>query len=193
MTIRKPYRTGLITQDNPHYRYPHPPFKGISWHINFEKVKQYEGNRIKHNKKEKEVIIYASNQLSAQKALDLVTYSLELYQGDPVSPFGDIELIAYNDAYLRDYYLKVYDTFNVKRINLCGVPVACLIAAKASRKNKLIYAISKYRFSVSLYSQFRVDLEPWSTPPSSVKISPRSHNILSCNNFCIFSTRRTWP
>lgn len=174
MTRKQPFRTGLITQENPHYRYPKPPFKGMSWHICFEKIKRHAGERIIRNNKEKEVIIYASNQLSAQKILDLILYSLELYHGDPISPFGDIKLTAYNNEYLRSY-LKENTEFKLQRISLDGIPVACLIAAKASRRESLVYAIAKYRFSVSLYSQFRADLEPWSSPHLPVSKYPQDH------------------
>lgn len=171
---KKPYHTGFVDQADYFARYPSPPFKGKAWHIDFE-----EYTRNKYQQNQQEIIIYASNRQSAQKVLNLITSSLELYGGQPISPFGDIDLFAYNDEEIKKLDEEELAELRFKSFSTSGIPAACLIAAKASYRKKYVYAIAKYNFSVSLYSQFGVELEPWSAPHLPVSVHPEDHIAFS--------------
>jgi hypothetical protein len=60
-----------------------------------------------------------------------------------------------------------------------NVPIACAIAAKASRKKKWIYGIMKYNFSINLHTQDFVDLEPFRSPHLGVSSFPADHVTFS--------------
>lgn len=171
---RKPYHTGLVDQAEYLAMYPPPPYKGKTWHIVFGNC-----NENKYQRNKQEVTIYASNQQSAQKALNMITSSLELYSGQPISPFGDIDLFAYNDEELKELDKDELAELRFESLTSNGIPAACLIASKASYRKKYIYAIAKYHFSVSLYNQFEVDLEPWAAPHLPVSIHPEDHVAFS--------------
>jgi hypothetical protein len=168
----KTYHTGLLIGKS-NFRYPSPPFRGKVWHITFS------DNRTGHSSDQKEAIIHAHTRLAAQKALNLVLNALELYSGEPISPFGDPELMVYNE---HDPVTSEEDKLprtHARGFSTGGIPVACFIAAKASHRKKYVYALAKYNFSVSLYSQFRVDLEPWSSPHLSISSHPQDHIAFS--------------
>jgi len=171
---KKPYHTGLVDQADCLAKYPSPPFKGKAWYVDLEK---YTKGKCQQN--QKEVMIYASNWQSAQKALNLIISSLGLYGGQPIFPFGDINLFAYNDEELKKLDKEELAKLRFNSFSTLEIPTACLIAAKASHRKKYVYAIAKYNFSVLLYSQFGVDLEPWSAPHLPVSIYPEDHIAFS--------------
>jgi len=60
-----------------------------------------------------------------------------------------------------------------------GIPLACLLAAKASRKRAYVYAITKYMFSISQYSTSVKDLEPFRSKHIPVSSLPKDHVTFS--------------
>jgi len=174
MPTFKSFHTGLLIHGDFLRRYPCPPFKGKSWHISFSEYKDKRCLSIQN-----EVIIHASNQISAQKTLNLILNSLALYSGEPISPFGYPELHVYCNQETAEEQENDIPEVSTKFFGTSGIPVACLIASKASHRKKYIYAIAKYNFSLSLYSQFGVDLEPWSAPHLPVSKHPEDHIAFS--------------
>jgi hypothetical protein len=123
------------------------------------------------------VVLYTSSWASAQRALDLIHGCHQLLRGDP--DVFRIGLIANNsqepdwmDEDKRSALLReTYET--------SGFPLACAVAAKASRRRQWVYAVAKYKFSLSLYSVHHVDLEPWRAPHLAVSPFPGDHVMFS--------------
>lgn len=161
--------------EGPTWDYPKPPFKGRGWHIEYNDYKDKHRIDI-----QKEVIIFALNKLTAQKTLNLILNCLELYSGQPTSPFGDLSLLAYNEEDHEFIESHQFKDRQCSYISTSGIPVACLIASKVCQKKKYIYALAKYKFSVALYNEFAVDLEPWSAPHLPISQHPEEH-IVFCH------------
>lgn len=172
MNKKMPFHTGLLIMEEPTRNYPAPPFKGRGWHI------EYHDYKDKHRiDTQKEVIIFASNRLAAQKTLNLILNCLELYSGQPTSPFSDLSLLAYSEEDHESMASEEFKNYKFSRFSTSGIPVACLLATKVCQKKKYIYALAKYNFSVTLYSEYGVDLEPWSAPYLSVSQHPEDHIV----------------
>jgi len=165
--------TGLVAfGDEPGQ--PTPPFNGVGWQATLapQRAKPTTLNR------GREVVLCASSWASAQRALDLIHGCHLLLQGDP--DIFDIHLIAHNTeepSFMREDERKAllgstYSTFNY--------PLACALAAKASRLRKWVYAVAKYKFSLSLYSVHHVDLEPWKAPHLRTSSFPGDH-VMFCH------------
>ena len=168
----KIYFTGLLTSvDEPGQ--PSPPFKGAGWHASFFKERR-DPPRLYNGR---EIVIHAKSWHTAQRALNLVLSSLLLYSGDP--PLVEMDFLVHNDDEPDFYDPMIRKAMSEKYISTTNIPVACEIAAKASRKQKWVYALAKYKFSISLYGVFHVDLEPFSAPHLSVSVFPDDHVMFS--------------
>jgi hypothetical protein len=121
----------------------------------------------------REILIHAKHWPTAQRALNLMFASIHLESGEP--PVFESELIAHNDTE------PVYQFGDIERVckgttlSCMGIPLACAIAAKASRNLKYTYAITQYEFSISLYSQHGMDLEPHYSPHLHISTFPDDH------------------
>lgn len=168
------FRTGLIVLEDTGKLYRNPPYKGKAFQI---ELHHFSDKHLLPS--QKEVVIMASNRTRAQQTLELINSSLELYSGQPISQFGDLELIAYCEENKDEIDEDDLKEIRTQYASMPSIPIACLICCKASHRKKNIYAIEKYRFSTSLFSQFGVDLEPWSAPHLPVSKYARDHIVFS--------------
>jgi|GEM_PF-747018 len=160
--------TGMLTLGDEPLQ-PSPPFKGAGWKATL--APQRKSTPTSHSGKE--VVLHASSWASAQRALNLIHGCHQLVRGDP--DVFDIHLIANNNQQpdwmdedeRKALLMKIYGTSDF--------PLACAVAAKASRRRRWVYAVAKYKFSVSLYSVHHVDLEPWKSPHLAVSSFPGDH------------------
>src|SRR5208337_4997553 len=132
-----------------------------------------------------EVILQASSWASAQRALDLILGCHRLVQGGP--DVFDMDLIAYNEEepeWMDEHERKL---LREKAYGTTDFPLACAIAAKASRRRKWVYAVAKYKFSLSLYSVHHMDLEPWHSPHLPISSFPRDHVTFSYSIISAYS------
>lgn len=172
----KRFRTGLIPGEPSNE--PVPLYKGKVWHVTFELYKVQK----KYYSSQPETVIYAKSCEIAQRALNLIVSSLFLFKGHP--PPLPMEFIVFNDDVLRDLDEFTRATIEGHRVTTPYVPVACSLAAKASFRRAYVYAISKYNFSISLYSNFVVDLEPFRAPHIPISYHQDDH-VTFCH--CIIS------
>lgn len=168
----KTYFTGLLTSVD-ELGQPSPPFNGAGWYVDFLKERR-DPPRLYNGK---EIVIHAKSWHTAQRALNLILSSLLLYSGNP--PLVEMEFFAHNDEEPDFYDPLIRKSMLEKFLNTTGIAIACEIAAKASRKQKWVYALSKYKFSISLYGVFHVDLEPFRAPHLSVSVFPDDHVMFS--------------
>jgi hypothetical protein len=157
--------------DEPYH--PEPPFKGVGWKAGFAAQRRdpplaYKG---------KEIVLYARSWPSAQRALDLIQGCHQLVVGDP--PVFPDHLIAHNDS--EPEWMKPEErTAQVRETwSTAGIPLACAVAARASCRRRWVYAVAKYKFSLSLYSVHHIDLEPWKAPHLAVSSFPGDHVMFS--------------
>ena len=164
--------TGMITLGNEPDQ-PKPPFKGAGWKAGFA-VQRRDRSFVSEGK---EIVLYASSWASAQRALDLIAGCHQLVTGDP--PVFRVDSIAHNDSE-PEWMEPEERKAQVKRTwSTSAIPLACSVAAKASRRRKWVYAVAKYKFSLSLYSVHCVDLEPWKAPHLRVSSFPGDHVVFS--------------
>ena len=162
------YWTGLHTMgDEPSQ--PEPPFKGAGWLATLAPPREprHPGDTLQ------EIILQCSSWPSAQRTLDLIRSCHRLLLGDP-DVFG-MDLVAYNEDE-PDWM----DEDRRRALSKQGCwtrdfPLACTVAAKASRQLKWVYAVTKYSFSLNLYSVHHIDLEPWRSPHLGVSPFPGDH------------------
>jgi hypothetical protein len=151
---------------------PKPPFTGAGWRAGFAAQRKrppsvYRG---------KEIVLYANTWQSAQRALDLIRGCHQLLRGDPdVFP---VQLVAHNDN--EPEAMEPEERAAQEMWSTTNIPLACLLAAKASRRARWVYAVTKYRFSLSLYSVHHVDLEPWRAPHLPTSSFPGDH-VMFCH------------
>jgi hypothetical protein len=151
------FHTGLLVSDYP--RFPAFPYRGKNWLLDLAEVPakwsfgstQIDGVTYES----KEVIVRARTKDQAQRAADLIhAVRLTLY-GDTVLSHifpGDhalIQLVNENEG--RPTYPRV-ETLNI--------PLACLIATRASFRLQYVYALAKLRLSFEAFSLPAMDLDP---------------------------------
>lgn len=169
---RRKFWTGMITLGDEPFQ-PAPPFNGAGWQATLE-PQRTNPQIIKSGE---EVVIHASSWISAQRALNLIHNCHRLFLGEP--DILETSLIANNadepdwmDEHIRKSLLgKTYATLNF--------PLACAVAAKASRRRNWVYAVAKYAFSLSTYPVHPMDLHPWGSPHLAVSKIPGDHVLMS--------------
>lgn len=142
-----------------------PPYKGRGWEINIE-----NSYKRKTHSDELEIVIYAKDHKSAKRVYDLIIASLVLSQGEALpfradlTPFCEEEIEKMNEVEMK----AITNPF----MQTSSIPLACSIAAKASNKAFWVYSITKYYFSISLFSIAIMDLEPHRSRYFGVSANP---------------------
>lgn len=162
----------MITSGDERHQ-PEPPFKGAGWAAGFAVQRRrppsvYGG---------KEIVLSADTWRSAQRALDLISGCHQLLCGEP--PVFPVHLIAHNGS--EPTWMKPEERADQAKQtwSTCAFPLACSVAAKASRRRRWVYAVTKYKFSLSLFSVHHVDQEPWKAPHLAVSSFPSDHVMFS--------------
>ena len=112
----------------------------------------------------KEVMIWAADEVAAQRAADLIhaarllldgcnTFS-HIYAGEhaPIRPAGTNSNDELNGG--------EPDLIAQRRVMTSNIPLACLVAARASSRLQYVYALAKLRLSFETYSLPVVELDP---------------------------------
>lgn len=181
LTKQRQYFTGLVAIRG-EVKQTKRPISGAGWQVSFVKPKR--DNFVSG----REVMIVASSWTSAQRALNLILSSLILISGDPPLLFDpETDLVAHN-AHEPEFDDTVFrEIVEGKGLSTPGIPLACRVAARASRRQQWIYAITKYKFSISLFGVHHVDLEPFRSQHLPVSRLPDdhvrfSHTIMSAHS-----------
>jgi len=163
MSTHRPFHTGLHTSD--WHRFPAPPYRGQGWAVNFLKQKsefpqggEYVGDRLYPFK---EVILSARNQMAAQRALDTILSAHNLLEGSnffhKLSSGPQVVSPVEEDA--RDTSegtAREQPAFHSSP----NIPLACLIAAKVSRRLRFVYALARLAISMEILSVPTIELDP---------------------------------
>jgi hypothetical protein len=176
---RQKFWTGMTTLVDEPFQ-PEPPFTGAGWQATLSPQRP-RPHKIKGGQ---EVILQASSWSSAQRALDLILGCHQLVQGPHVF---DIHLVANNadePGWIGEHERKA---LSKQTYSSSDIPLACAIAAKASRNRKWFYGVAKYRFSLSLYSVQHMDMEPWHSHHLPISAFPSDHVTFSYSIISAYS------
>ena len=167
------YYTGLIADTNDPFQ-PIPPYRGKGWYISLVK-ERCDPPKLRYGN---EVVIYANSWIPAQRALNLILSSINLYSG--YSDLFNIGLIAHNKGepeFLESEYRKIVTE---KYHSEQNIPIACSIAAKVSQRIKRVYALAKYKYSRSVYTvNPHEELDPFRSPHLLLSEFPSDHVMFS--------------
>ena len=156
---RMGFHTGLYAID--YSDYPPFPYRGRNWHIELREPDGEFGTLLRRDGESypaRELAIFATDIDSAQRAADLVHESRllldgsnemsHLYPGEhhQIRPIGGTE--------------KNKPGTERHHISTMHLPLACLIAAKASFKLDYVYGLAKIRVSLELLSAPLMWLDP---------------------------------
>lgn len=177
---RKRFWTGMLILGDEPYQ-PSPPFKGAGWEADLAPQRMTPPTI--HNGQE--IVLIAGSWATAQRALDLIHGSHTLVWGDP--DVFEINLIASSDeepSWMDDDERNALLT---KTYATSDFPLACVIGGKASRRRRWVYAVAKYKFSLSLYSVHHVDQEPWKSPHLAISSFPGDHVMFAHASISAYS------
>ena len=117
--------------------------KGRGWQISFES--NPSSNAITGGEPAKEIVIYAQTEGRAQYVVDMILAAHCLYTGE-ILTFDRLPVFPGRAQTIKEIEKQIM-AGGGRSIAVYGLPVSCLIAAKASRKNIYQYAIFKYLLS----------------------------------------------
>jgi hypothetical protein len=160
------FAAGLYTSD--YYQFPKPPYKGKGWRVHFASVRggfPFSSERYKgRTYLAKVVVIEAAGQVMAVKAHELIHASiLALHAQDPFSWLSPGWKPGLHPTARIGRGWPDKDTLSFLRRHRSTThdfPLACLVACRASRRLRTVYALEKLRLSLETFSLPFVDLDP---------------------------------
>jgi hypothetical protein len=167
MGSQQQFHTGLYAFDASDY--PEGPYRGRGWAaalLPAERAATVQGNQIE---------IRASSRLAAQKGLNMIWSAHGLLGSGPTS--FDHWPLAEPPQTPPKSSRRPPDLQNVGRIITATshLPLACMVAAEASRRTDLVYALAKYTLSASIHANDIVDLDPWHAEHIPLSPFPEDH------------------
>ncbi len=178
MTKVRPFHTGLHTSD--WHRYPAPLYRAQGWTVDFVEQRsefpqggEYVGDRLYPFK---EVILSARNQTAAQRALDTIMSARNLLEGSSFFRMlsGGPQVVSPVEGDARDTAdgaASERPTFHSSP----NLPLACLIAAKVSRRLRFLYALARLEVSMEILSVPTIELDPMHSLNIPKSVFPEDH------------------
>lgn len=178
MSTLRPFHTGLHTSD--WHRYPAPPYRAQGWTVDFVEQRsefpqggEYVGGRLYPFK---EVILSARNQTVAQRALDTIMSARNLLEGSSFFRMlsGSPQVVSPVEDDARD----TADGAASERPafhSSPNLPLACLIAAKVSRRLRFVYALARLEISMEILSVPTIELDPMHSLNIPKSVFPEDH------------------
>jgi hypothetical protein len=157
------FHTGLNAID--YSDYPAFPYVGAGWHIDLlpPDSNKYPNAMVRGDDfyPARELAVFAKAEGQAQKAADLVHSARLLLDGSNVMSHlwpGEHPAIWPMNRVEKDDE----EAFDARKTEITTVhlPLACLVAAKASRRLEYVYALAKLRVSLEISSVPAMHLDP---------------------------------
>jgi hypothetical protein len=164
------FATGLITTD--FLEYPRPPFIGKSCRIlnrldPHRKCNAFDGKSIIRGR---EIVIEAQNRTAAQKVVGLIHGAAVLLWNDPIlaNQFWIVEEVK-RQRNLQEGQRPLFQ--------LCAneLPLASMIAARASFRRNLVYALQKFLLSNQIFAPDVRSLDPSEGVYHHLSVFPDDH------------------
>lgn len=188
--MKEYYSNYLVTEYD---FYPVPPYKGKGWIISFEDKPEYEYT-FSHTKTyinnklypPKAVMIHAVSPERAQDVIDLIYASLCLVLGElPGFDKTFLVPIASDPDERRDEEDGHPRYIETGYIEIDRLPLACMVAAKASHRRYHQYALFKYLLSHESFSTRIMDLDPSHWRPTKFVFVSAEHHVRCANSIVL--------
>jgi len=172
------FHTGLHTSD--WHRYPMPPYQGRGWKVDFAEPKSKFPMGGEHSGDcfypYKEVILSARNRTAAQRALGTIVSARHLLQGS-----NFLAMLSSGPQIVASVRKQMTSepggdgserpAFHASP----NIPLACLIAAKVSRRLSFVYALARFAISLEILSEPTIELDPMHSPNIRKSVFPEDH------------------
>jgi hypothetical protein len=155
------FHTGLLATD--YHRFHSAPYRGSGWHLDLVQpnsklpfASEVAGDKIYPAK---EVVIWARNEVSAQRAADLIHSARLLIDGSNLlshiypGEHAPIQAVEEEEGEEPGFPPNT-------PVVTPNIPLACLVAARASSRLQYVYALAKIRLSFETYSLPTIELDP---------------------------------
>jgi hypothetical protein len=172
------FHTGLHTSD--WHSYPDTPYKAKGWIVSFEdqatefpRGGEYSGDRFYPYK---EVIISARDQVIAQRAANTIYNVRNLLQGSNLFGMFSSGPQSVSPVILLETLGTPHEPAETPAFNSSpNIPLACLIAARVSRKLRFVYALARLAISMEIMSVPTIELDPTHSPNIPKSVFPEAH------------------
>jgi hypothetical protein len=186
-TLRKhsinslPFHTGLMAFD--YYRFPDPPYQGSGWRFDLivPPTELPVGSAVVNDAiyPAKEVIIWAEQEIAAQRAADLTHAARLLIEGSNLLshlyPGEHAPIQQANPEFSSELTEDESDFLSRTQVMAPSIPLACRIAARASLRLQYVYALAKLRLSLETFSVPFIDLDPFHSANLPKSDLPEDH------------------
>lgn len=176
------FHTGLMTAD--YYRFPRPPYHGKGWLLDLVPLPEELTVGLERAKgriyKSKEVVVRSDHEVKAQRAADLIHAGRLLLEGS--SCLSHVWPSEHAPVYQGTKTLATVgesDFVKHKLVLTRDIPLACLIACRASFRLQAVYALAKLRLSFDTYSVPFVELDPHHSENIPKSPFPEDHVVLA--------------
>lgn len=161
--------------------YPSTPYKGKGWFISFEDEPSDATSRGHANINGKSypakaVIIHAVSRERAQYVADTIYASQCLMRGE-LPFFGQTVVIPLDPDSTEQGDRQYQEMAGPDYVQMSGLPLACLIAVKASYRKAYQYALFKYLLSHQIFSTSDIDLDPCHWWPTRFVFDSTEHHV----------------
>jgi hypothetical protein len=175
------FHTNLMAFD--YYRFPDPPYKGKGWHFDLvlSATELPIGSAVVDDKiyPAKEVMIWADNEVFAQRAADLTHAARLLVEGSNLLshlyPGEHAPIHRANPKFASMLTEDESQFLSRTRVMTPDIPLACRIAARASLRLQYVYALAKLRLSLETFSVPVIELDPYHSANVPKSPLPEDH------------------
>jgi hypothetical protein len=169
------YRSGMVACDYSDRRYPRAPYRGKQLEIDLQRPPPRPGHVVGG----REVVIHAASHATAQRVSDLILASLSLVGGMPPIKESSYEVHPIGKAPGEPRRLT-FERHPDEFFSTHDIPLACLVAAKASFRRAHVYALAKYHLAIRLHSNWPVDVDPAHSEHTRLSPLPEHHVRFAC-------------
>jgi hypothetical protein len=159
-------------------RFPQPPYRGKNWRVRFTAATDSSVTiRIKRRSyRPKQVVIRAEDEKTAQRALNLILGAFNVVLGEHSFPtFSGTAVPRLYVAARSESEEFRFDDGPPRIASTSKIPLACMIAARASLSLQHVYALAKLSLSIETYSVPAMELDPARGENLPKSVFPEEH------------------
>lgn len=169
---------GLRAMD--YFQFPSPPYQGRTWTVQLGRPRPelggtYSGESIYPPR---DVIILARSEVNAQRAANLIHSAYLVLDGSAflsdLHPGESVPIHSLRDA-PRSSTGAIDWSNDGFRMMAPQIPLACMVAARASFRLTFIYALTKLRVSLETFSMPFIELDPLQSATIPKSSLPEDH------------------
>lgn len=156
-------------------RFPRPPYRGKKWRVELipSKDSHVKVSVGKRSCLTRQVLIRAETQETAQRALNLILGALNIVLGEHFVP--TFSGPALPRLYPLSKEFRFENGLPPSVMSTSNIPLACMVAARASLSLCHIYALGKLSLSIETYSASLMELDPERHDNLPKSVFPEEH------------------